>query len=157
MNVEKLNVWLNLVANLGVIAGIVFLAVEISQNTTAIRAEIYQTRAFEVANANDFRAESQYLVPIQEKTTSSTEIIDYEAVEALSWIERRRLWLAMDGMIRRFDNNLYQCEIGYLEPDFCLSFAEQVRINFPAWEFVASTVGAEVNPAFHRIYAAANQ
>ena len=38
MSLEKLNTWLTLVANLGVLAGIVILAVEISQNTRALNA-----------------------------------------------------------------------------------------------------------------------
>ena len=39
---EKLNQWLTLIANFGVIAGFVFLAVEIRQNTEALRAESHQ-------------------------------------------------------------------------------------------------------------------
>ena len=36
---EKLNHWLTLLANIGVIAGIIFLAVEINQNTDMMRAQ----------------------------------------------------------------------------------------------------------------------
>ena len=43
MNLDKLNKWLTLAANLGVIAGIIFLGIEISQNTDSIRATAYQT------------------------------------------------------------------------------------------------------------------
>lgn len=39
MNTEKLSQWLALIANFGVLAGIVFLVVEIHQNTDALRAE----------------------------------------------------------------------------------------------------------------------
>ncbi len=39
---EKLNQWLTLIANVGVLLGIVFLAFEVQQNTTAIQS---QTRA----------------------------------------------------------------------------------------------------------------
>ncbi len=39
MNTEALNRWLTLTANVGVIAGIVFLAVEIRQNTDMMRAQ----------------------------------------------------------------------------------------------------------------------
>ena len=35
MNLEKLNHWLTLAANLGVLAGIIFLAIEIQQSTNA--------------------------------------------------------------------------------------------------------------------------
>ena len=39
---ERLNQWLTLVANFGVIAGFIFLAVEIRQNTEALHAESHQ-------------------------------------------------------------------------------------------------------------------
>ena len=42
MKVEQLNQWLTLVANIGVIAGIVFLAYEINQNTQAIQSASFQ-------------------------------------------------------------------------------------------------------------------
>ena len=39
MKPKKLNAWLTLVANFGVIAGLIFLGYEIRQNTTQLRAE----------------------------------------------------------------------------------------------------------------------
>ncbi|MGI9323718.1 MAG: hypothetical protein ACR2PZ_00755 [Pseudomonadales bacterium] len=39
MQTEKLNTWLSLVANFGVIAGLLFLGYEIRQNTTQLRSE----------------------------------------------------------------------------------------------------------------------
>ena len=40
--VEKINRWFTLVGNLGVIAGIIFLAYEIQSNTNAVRSATYQ-------------------------------------------------------------------------------------------------------------------
>ena len=45
MNLDRLNQWLILVANLGVLVGIVFLSIEIRQNTTAVRGAAIQTAA----------------------------------------------------------------------------------------------------------------
>ena len=39
MNLEKLNQWLATIANLGVLVGIIFLAIEIQQNTNAVKYE----------------------------------------------------------------------------------------------------------------------
>ena len=39
MKPKKLNAWLTLIANFGVIAGLIFLGYEIRQNTTQLRAE----------------------------------------------------------------------------------------------------------------------
>jgi len=45
---EKLNQWLTLFANVGVLAGIVFLAVELQQNTQQLKLQSYQ--AWQTAN-----------------------------------------------------------------------------------------------------------
>jgi hypothetical protein len=152
MKLTNINEWLGLTANVGVIAGIAFLAMEISQNTTAIKAEIYQTRAYEVANANDMRAESNFIVPIRDKLRDESGNLDLSLLSELSPIEKQRLWLETEGMIRRFDNNLYQCEIGFLDEYFCNEFEQQTRTNFPVWQAIAHSVGSQVNPAFRLIY-----
>ena len=41
MKLKKLNAWLTLVANFGVIAGLIFLGYEIRQSTTQLRAEAW--------------------------------------------------------------------------------------------------------------------
>jgi hypothetical protein len=46
--VERLNQWLTLLANVGVLAGIVFLAVELQQNTHQLKLQSYQ--AWQAAN-----------------------------------------------------------------------------------------------------------
>ena len=48
VTVEKLNQWLTLLANVGVLAGIVFLAVELQQNTQELKLQSYQ--AWQAAN-----------------------------------------------------------------------------------------------------------
>ena len=45
MDEDKVNKWLTLGANIGVLIGIIFLAVEIRQNTEMTRAQITQSRA----------------------------------------------------------------------------------------------------------------
>lgn len=49
---EKLNSWLSLVANLAVVGGIVFLALEVRQNSDALSASTYQSMAIEQAQFN---------------------------------------------------------------------------------------------------------
>ena len=45
MNLDSLNKWLALVANLGVIAGIFFLALETQQNSELIEMQVRQSRS----------------------------------------------------------------------------------------------------------------
>ena len=42
MDLDRLNKWLTLVANFGVLVGIIFLILELSQNTQALRANAIQ-------------------------------------------------------------------------------------------------------------------
>jgi len=39
LDIDKFNKWLTLVANVAILGGLVFLALEIQQNTNAVRAE----------------------------------------------------------------------------------------------------------------------
>ena len=148
MNLEALNKWLALSANLGVIAGIAFLAIEISQNTTAIRAEIYQTRSYEVADANRMRAESEFIIPIWTKVRDASGEFDPNLLNELTLIEKERLWASTESSIRLYDNNMYQCSIGYHEETFCSAFRQQIRSAFPEWQAIAASVESQVNPAF---------
>lgn len=50
MSLDKLNSWLTLLANVGVLLGIIFLAYEIRQNTVSIQS---QTRATLYAGAQE--------------------------------------------------------------------------------------------------------
>jgi hypothetical protein len=58
MKLDSLNRWLMLVANVGVMAGVVFLAVEIGQNQAALdlsnQISILDARALEIQQYNDF-------------------------------------------------------------------------------------------------------
>ena len=44
MNAKKLNAWLSLGANVGVVIGLMLLIIEIGQNTEMMRAQINQSR-----------------------------------------------------------------------------------------------------------------
>ena len=82
--VERINQWLTLVANLGVLAGIIFLAIEIQQNTDVTRS----TTAQEISNTSvEFFmrvAESPDLARVIKVATenpgglSEVEIVQYE-------------------------------------------------------------------------------
>ena len=57
---EKINRWLTLLANIGVVAGIVFLAIEIRQNQAILEESnqynFLEMRAISLESYNDFRA-----------------------------------------------------------------------------------------------------
>ena len=151
MNLDNLNKWLALTANLGVIAGILFLALEISQNTKAIQADIYQNRSFEFANSFEFLAESQYLLPAIVSAQDDNRQYDLEILEGLSELEKRRLWMYVEAQMRRNDNNLYQCEIGYLDEQFCSSLRMGMPDRVREWQNLGELVGRDISPMFYRL------
>ena len=104
----KLNDWLALVANVSVVAGIVFLAFEISQNTEAIRINTAQAMATEQADFN-----RQFMNP---DVAEILVRVGSEGHEALSEIQKIQLngfdnsWLFVQ------QNNYYQYLVGSLDP-----------------------------------------
>jgi hypothetical protein len=51
MNIDSVNKWLTLVANFGVIVGIIFLAVEVNQNNQLMEAEARSLRNSSTADS----------------------------------------------------------------------------------------------------------
>ncbi len=94
MNLDKTNRWLTLLANIGVMAGIVFLAVEVNQNS----AELEQSNAVATAQGpfqvntvmdNSYRAMAQN--PVLAKLVKD----GHESPESLTELEREQFawWL----------------------------------------------------------------
>ena len=109
---EKLNNWLTLIANVGVLAGIVFLAFEINQNTATLRLNA----AMEVSNAATELslgvAHSEFLPAILAKG---------RALESLSVEEEIRLDLYRLAAMRNFESYFFQWRAGYIEEDLFMS------------------------------------
>lgn len=106
---DKLNRWLTLLANVGVIAGIVFLGIEIRQNTEMVRS---QTR--------DSITEKQIAVFEWWATdTESNRIrrqgdqleLDFDSPEGHQYF-----WM-IAGNLRLWENEWYQYKRGLFEPE----------------------------------------
>ena len=123
---------IGVLANLGVLVGIVFLAIEIRQNNESLE----ESRNLAIAQANQQKfvaldesyrslANSAYLPAIFQK-------YDEQGIEALSPEEfRRLLWQSCSGMYRLASAYSWaELGFGQLDPNF-----RQVVINFlPRWE-----------------------
>ena len=97
MKLANLNDWLTLVANVGVLAGLIFVGLEIRQNTLALEREI------RISNADAVHgqvANSDYLVQINQKMAAMSggpnalvDLVDaYQEVFGLSENEAHRWW-----------------------------------------------------------------
>lgn len=80
---EKVNQWLALVANVGVLVGIVFLIIELDQNTRAQKGSTIQAFVASTGGNNGILASSEDLMRIADQG-------DREGIGALDVVEQRR-------------------------------------------------------------------
>jgi len=97
MEPEKLSYWMSFLANIAVFGGVVFLAVEIQQNTNAIKATAIQ----ESVNI----ARQQILLLATNPEMNRLDVADLEQLSEedrrrVFWL-RRSFWLGMDGLFRQ--------------------------------------------------------
>ena len=105
MKTEILNRWLSLGANVGVLIGIVFLAIEIQQNTEMTRAQMIQSRAEASVTVADMTVNSEHIPAIIVKNRSGERLTAEESV-------RYDVWLR--ATLRNQDNNIQQYNQGLL-------------------------------------------
>ena len=115
MNIDSFNRWFTVIANIGVLAGIVFLAVEVSQNTNMMRS---QTRDAVAEKQVDyfFTIGSNLETPsIWGKATSGY----FGSETVLSPDERTAFFYLFQGVLRIWENEYYQFQSGlFEEPEF---------------------------------------
>jgi len=103
LKVERLNQWLTLLANLGVIAGIVFLALELQQNTEMIRAQSRADMSRDVGNLLSLHVNDPEYIDAMSRGLHGETLTEIEAVQF------RRTYNAM---IWHWNNLEYQHRAG---------------------------------------------
>lgn len=84
MKIENLNNWLSLLANFGVLAGIIFLAIEIQQNTEISQFEALQAnRNARIEHFTGVR-DSEFIIPILAKQGAGEELTNEEVGRAVN-------------------------------------------------------------------------
>jgi len=112
--------WLSIFANLAVVGGIVFLGMELRQNSLMIEAQIMQSRT-EMAmtdQANLFN--SEYMPSIILKLQNGEELTPEEMGRYEPWVR---------GLNRNLDNQLWQWRRGLLDDNIPRSIRDAVRGN----------------------------
>jgi len=105
MKADHINRWLTLVANIGVIFGLILVALELQQNSELMRVQINQARADSAMASNEHSFNSDYIPPILAKIRQG---------EDLSVEERIRFVDYFRAMNRNQDNVLSQYDAGML-------------------------------------------
>ena len=129
MNIDSLNKWLTLLANVGVLIGIFVVATELQQNQSALLAESSSTRTQMLAEIDSIRIDAG-LNQIRTKIEEGKELSEQDLAGIDAWVTR---------MLRHLENMHYQHEIGVLDDEI--------------WEVTISGMKFIVNdPFFQLVY-----
>jgi hypothetical protein len=120
MNSSKINDWLTLVANVAVVGGIVFLAIEISQNNELLRSESRQTLV-----ANDVTSLTANLenADVFAKLVSAGELSAEDQI-------RLSFMYTLDLRNREFE--YFQYTNGLLDEETWVSYRHVILVNHSA-------------------------
>lgn len=133
MRSGQINSWLTLVANIGVILGLILVAYELRQNSELMRVQINQARADSAMASNEHSFNSSFIPPILVKAWRGDD---------LSAEERIRFTDYFRAMNRNQDNVLGQYDAGMLGENtprsivtFACQFIGTSEASQAAWEY----------------------
>ena len=127
MNSEKLNRWLTLLANIGVVIGLALLIYELrlSQNLAETEAAVRRLDQIQVAQVE--LATSEFLAAIRVKAQS-------EGVESLTSVELFKLQQWENSVRLRMRSQYIEYVRGYLDQDTAEGIVESAVNFLPYWE-----------------------
>ena len=108
MNVETINVWGQLIASIGVIVSLFYVAAQVRQNTRSSRAIVVDSLARSMHDLAIEMAQNDQLL------TTATMLKDWNSASEL---ERARYASFMLGYFKLFENGWFQMRQGTLERD----------------------------------------
>jgi hypothetical protein len=138
MTAEKLNAWLTLGANMGVVLGLAILIYEINQNTEMMQAQMNQSRTDTALSEQQAIYNSDYMPAIDLKVRSGEQLSDEELI---------RFKHSFRAFNRNMDNQLWQHNHGYLGENIPYSIRRAVR-----YEIGGSSLGLTTWDESKRIY-----
>ncbi len=127
---------------IGVIASLVYLSIQIGQNTKSMTAgrkaalaQTYQMRADALQTMLVRAADSNHLGPIIVKLTQGGYPENPAALEQLSELERGRFRMWQIAQQTHWDNLFYQYQQGFLDEEYYRdAFRVRVQRLKPTWE-----------------------
>ncbi len=102
MELEKLNRWLTLFANIGVLAGIIFLAFEISQNTQTMQAAAIRESTNIARDHLYFLAGDSDMARIERLGDEDISQLTPDELQRYFY-EERAFWLGMQSQYRQWE------------------------------------------------------
>jgi len=118
-----------IVANVGVVIGLIFLGLELRQTQSAMQAQAYQTRALDAIAWNFEIAKDENLRRVQSALDSGN--VDFGAVDK---DDRQIAMYLLDLIKTDVDNEHYQYQQGYLDPAFYEGMTiPMIKLYGPQW------------------------
>jgi hypothetical protein len=147
MTLEELGALGELVGAIAVVVTLVYLAIQIRQNTQAMAesrrlalAQTYQMRADALQEMLVHAAESQHIGPIITKLTTLGYPEDVTSLDGLTPVERGRFRQWQIAQQTHWDNMFYQYQQGFLDNEYYRdSFQVRVRRLAPVWRALGVT------------------
>ena len=127
MNSEKLNRWLTLLANIGVVIGLALLAYEVRESQNLAETEAAVRRLDQIQAAQVEMATSEFLASIRVKATS-------EGVDSLTPVELYKLRQWESSVRLRMRSQYIEYARGYLDRDTAEGIIESAAYFLPYWE-----------------------
>jgi hypothetical protein len=129
MNTSSWKETAELLALVAVIGGLIAVVMELRQTQSALRAQAYQTRAIDVIGAMRINSANPELDLLIKKVYSNE--LDFEAA-----VPEERSQISSHFYIKRtdLDNEHYQFQNGFLDPDFYRTTTErEIKAFAPFW------------------------
>jgi hypothetical protein len=147
MSIVELGALGEFVGAIAVVVTLVYLAIQIRQNTRAMQeakrlalAQTYQMRADALQNMLVQAAESDHISPIISKLVAAGYPEEIASLDRLSAAERGRFRQWHIAQQTHWDNMFYQYQQGFLDEEYYRdSFRERVRRLAPIWRALGVT------------------
>jgi hypothetical protein len=113
MDNDRVNRWLSLGANVGVLVGIVLILIELNQNSDLMRAQISQSRADNLIESMEARMHSDYWPAVSAKLRVDGQM-QADRIASLSPEEKERVVYYYLREVNDVRNQFLQRQAGYL-------------------------------------------
>ena len=139
---DGVNKWLTLAANIGVIAGIIFLALEIRQNTTVAQLEAYNRFVEGIIENDHFIASDTILTPLLVRVNSGAMPDEFTEEE------RFRIRLNYTGLLRLWEGLYRSVQTGILPPSTLEIVGKGGAFDNPYFRSIWPTLGQSFSDDF---------
>ncbi len=148
MAVNRINQWLTLGANVGVVIGLMLLLIEFDQNSDLLRAQIHQARSDAHVGHRLADVESDKWTAIRMKLQENGYPKDVSSLDSLTPEESFRFKDYIAARHTDLDNLHYQHQQSYLDDEYYqYKVVCSIRRNEPYWEKL-NVFRTNIRPSF---------